>query len=230
MAGLVSELVDLHDGQYIVRALVQIGDLTLASGLAAEATVELAEDRAKTRALEAFGIQSFNPSLGSLPTPPAPDASTSTMPSASLPVKSTAPVAMPSVGSVASSLAENLPPLEPLEPIAKPTKSSTKTKSSSVPPAESLKGNGKPDEDDGLPDEPTLDAELPELASPSTPVDLSDVIAQTTVELKRLGWGEAQGRKYLQQTYSKRSRQQLTDDELLDFLKYLQTQPTPTEV
>jgi hypothetical protein len=61
------------------------------------------------------------------------------------------------------------------------------------------------------------------------PVDLSDVIAQTTVEIKRLGWSEVQGRNHLQRTYGKRSRQQLTDEELLEFLQYLQAQPSPNE-
>jgi hypothetical protein len=50
------------------------------------------------------------------------------------------------------------------------------------------------------------------------------------VELKRLGWSESQGRTYLQRTYNKRSRQQLTDDELLDFLNYLQSEPSPGEL
>ena len=58
------------------------------------------------------------------------------------------------------------------------------------------------------------------------PVDLSDVIAQTDVELRRLGWTSMQGREYLERTYGKRSRQQLTDDELMSFLLYLEAQQT----
>jgi hypothetical protein len=61
------------------------------------------------------------------------------------------------------------------------------------------------------------------------PMDLSDEIAQTSVEMKRLGWNESQGRTHLQRTYGKRSRQQLTPEELLDFLHYLQDQPSATE-
>ncbi|MEL6854963.1 MAG: hypothetical protein AAFO83_07610, partial [Cyanobacteria bacterium J06607_13] len=56
----------------------------------------------------------------------------------------------------------------------------------------------------------------------ATPVDLSDVIAQTDVELTRLGWTSTQGREYLEKTYGKRSRQQLTDEELMSFLLYLE--------
>jgi len=34
----------------------------------------------------------------------------------------------------------------------------------------------------------------------------------------------------LEKTYSKRSRQQLTDTELLDFLRFLEAQPSPGQV
>ncbi|MGB3492308.1 MAG: hypothetical protein WBA57_06245, partial [Elainellaceae cyanobacterium] len=58
--------------------------------------------------------------------------------------------------------------------------------------------------------------------------DLSDIIAKTSVELKRLGWTNSQGRDHLQKVYGKRSRQQLTDPELIDFLEHLERQPSPT--
>jgi hypothetical protein len=54
-------------------------------------------------------------------------------------------------------------------------------------------------------------------------IDVSDIIAQTTVEVKRLGWTNERGKDYLLQTYGKRSRQLLTDEELQDFLKRLKT-------
>ncbi len=57
--------------------------------------------------------------------------------------------------------------------------------------------------------------------------DLSDIIAKTSVELRRLGWTDVQGREHLERVYGKRSRQQLTDPELFDFLTYLESQPTP---
>jgi hypothetical protein len=60
-------------------------------------------------------------------------------------------------------------------------------------------------------------------------MDLSEAIAQTSVEIKRLGWTDVQGRTYLQRTYGKRSRQHLTDEELLEFLEYLRSQPSSNE-
>jgi hypothetical protein len=59
------------------------------------------------------------------------------------------------------------------------------------------------------------------------PVDLSDVIAKTDVELQRLGWTPEQGREYLIKTYGKRGRTLLTEDELHSFLKHLESQPDP---
>lgn len=57
-------------------------------------------------------------------------------------------------------------------------------------------------------------------------IEVGDVyeslIEQTTAELYRLGWDMEQGRDYLVQTYGKKSRQLLSENELVDFLKRLQ--------
>jgi hypothetical protein len=58
-------------------------------------------------------------------------------------------------------------------------------------------------------------------------IDFSEIIARSNIELKRLGWTSDQGRNYLLQTYGKRSRQLLSDEELLEFLQYLESQPSP---
>ena len=52
-----------------------------------------------------------------------------------------------------------------------------------------------------------------------------NLIAQSDKYLRLLNWTTEQGREYLQQTYQKRSRQQLTDAELLNFIDYLKLQP-----
>ncbi|MEH2243763.1 hypothetical protein [Nostoc sp.] len=51
------------------------------------------------------------------------------------------------------------------------------------------------------------------------PVNSAEVIAQTDVEMQRLGLTSEQGRE--------RSRFLLIDDELHEFLQYLQSQPDP---
>lgn len=59
-------------------------------------------------------------------------------------------------------------------------------------------------------------------------IELSDADL-ILVEMQRLGWTLDQGQKYLQQTYDKRSRQQLTDTEKAEFLNYLKSLPTPSQ-
>ncbi|MDZ8091699.1 MAG: hypothetical protein RMZ42_07130 [Nostoc sp. DedQUE05] len=56
-------------------------------------------------------------------------------------------------------------------------------------------------------------------------MNFSEVIAQTDVEMQRLGWTIDQGREHLIKNYGKRSRTLLTQVELLDFLQYLESQP-----
>lgn len=49
------------------------------------------------------------------------------------------------------------------------------------------------------------------------------LIDQTTVELKRLGWSNDQGREYLQSNFGKSARQSLTEQELQRFLSALRS-------
>jgi hypothetical protein len=64
---------------------------------------------------------------------------------------------------------------------------------------------------------------------PPASFDLSEVIAQIDVEMKRTGWTKRQGRDYLKQTYGKATRPELDTDELYDFLNYLRGQPAKGE-
>lgn len=67
--------------------------------------------------------------------------------------------------------------------------------------------------------------------TPQTPViEYRELIVRTDEELQRLGWTNIKGRDHLIATYKKRSRQLLTDAELLDFLQYLEKQPNPSLV
>lgn len=51
------------------------------------------------------------------------------------------------------------------------------------------------------------------------------LLAQTEHEMTRLGWSAKDGKLHLEQTYGKKSRHFLTDDELIEFSAYLQSQP-----
>lgn len=217
MGSLVSELLQIHDGNYVVRAVVQVGSVTIATGMAAAIAIDQAEDLARIRALAVLGIHPLDQTQK--PEDDFPGVTTSL---------STAPERLDT---------SNHEPEEPLaqtfnyDPEDWPTEEAEPSISSTTqsPPPATI-----------LPDTPKYRSQNGKVvtqasrASPQTgmhpkPIDLSDVIAQTSVELKRLNWSDAQGRGYLQRTYQKRSRQQLTDEELLEFLHYLQSQPSVDE-
>lgn len=245
---LVTELSAIDHGKYIVRCLVQVEGTTLATGLAAAETVELAEDRARSRALAILGIDATT-TTEEKKTPVA---------TSDVSLHSTAPVAstLPPQSweqpqtSQFSEAAEtnNAVHFSSFEP--KSEKSVDRTPSQpavadeitytnhfssaevEIPQEEEVEtshwmaqNNSKSQANDGLdvavaPPPPETDT-IPTPA-PSDPIDFSDIIARTNVELKRLGWTNQQGREYLLQTYGKRSRQLLTDAELLDFLHHLE--------
>ena len=186
-ASLVSELLNIHDGLYLVRVSVTVDKLCLAQGLAAQATLETAEDLATNRALEKLVLPSVPPPRAPSPTP-----------------------------SVAAALIEE--PGNPLSNSEDPVVFTTLEPIALASPLEAATARQ---------DQPAPQQDLHSLEEMGVaPIDLSDIIAQTDVELQRLGWGTHQGREFLERTYGKRSRHDLSDEELLEFLLYLETQPS----
>jgi len=69
-----------------------------------------------------------------------------------------------------------------------------------------------------------VDYPAPTAPSASIPeMNPVDVLEHISTELKRVGWTNTQGRDYLIKTYGKRSRQQLSETELWDFLIHLRS-------
>lgn len=60
---------------------------------------------------------------------------------------------------------------------------------------------------------------------PLKQIDFSELIAQSNIEIKRLGWTNEEGKAILQERYNKSNRQVLTDNQLADFVEYLKKQP-----
>jgi len=182
---LVSDLLQIHDGLFIVKTSLLVGGSVLATGMAAAPTLEQAEDSARQRALQLLGIHLPLQTRAEL-------------------IASESSPSLPTTQRAA--LGAAWPDEEPseliLEPAPPPSSRRTRAAAKTAPD----KGTSKPE-----------------------PVDFADEIAQTTVEMKRLGWTEAQGRACLLDRYGKRSRQQLSDEELLDFLHFLQRQPSAGE-
>ena len=258
---LSADLVSVYDGQYIVRAVVSNGGVPLATGLAASVDVQIAEDKARDRAIallclqvegvqvegvqaegiQAEGIQANVIQIKSTQTDDQPKAASAEIFESN---------GIQANGIQANGAQTNGAQTNGHQQIELEAALLTETPTALSPaplPALELVSADEPEEDavsleppdaelDPSDDSgPPLEAMAEELSQPSAatialenfstspnPVDLSDVIAQTDVELTRLGWSNAQGREYLEKTYGKRSRQQLTDEELLGFLLYLE--------
>jgi hypothetical protein len=263
---IISELVQIFQGKYIVRVSVQIENVTRATGMAGAETVEAAEDQARNRALMVLGI------------------SNSPEKSVAFARKSTSPVQL-NPPSPTTKVGLNEPTYSPVidEDFGSSPWSKSSSKEISLPPVNEqnikqetvISDTYKQDINSDLPmtdnresafDTPVESWEMmadnppektnlsesftsnvtpftPRSYTPpdnvathtgggkkkkkSEPVDLSDVIAKTDVELQRLGWTAEQGREHLIKTYGKRGRTLLTEEELYGFLKYLESQPDP---
>ncbi|MBW4430814.1 MAG: hypothetical protein KME28_03455 [Pelatocladus maniniholoensis HA4357-MV3] len=279
-ASLISELVQIYHGKYIVRASLQIEGITRATGMAAAVTVEEAEDQARTRALMVLGIattsqvqteslietksvtdvktsKSSEPAqteenvsasdhlcvpVSSFTQTPIDTLSLETQ--ASTPIQST--VSSTSSTSSINTIDTDSQDLEPnLTAIAQPElpldiqaedfEEISSNQSEDQPLPEINSSNVTPFPQRSYHNTPTEEvvaappAPTTKKKKKSGPVDQSDDIAKIGVEMQRLSWTTEQGRDYLIQTYGKRSRHLLDSEELRDFLKYLESQPTPVD-
>lgn len=224
---LVSELVQVHEGQFVVRAIVQVGTTTMATGMAAADKIEVAEDRARVRAMEVLGISP----TGGAATFDVPARSMSEAPKeASFAIEPIAEIPLPSV--------EELVP-----EVSRPNKTTRKKKEEPLQSAPSLDFSvsdfdlpeikSPPPEITREPVPPVADFvpdfEEDELPAPE-PIDLSDAIAQIGAEIERIGWTKKQGSTYLQDTYGKKTRAELDEDELIEFLHYLKALPNKGQI
>jgi hypothetical protein len=275
-SALLTELVQVQDGQYIVKAIVQISGSAIASSMAAASTVEQAEDQARSRVLALLGVgSSINgvvpspppiPALDPLPpkrngfatlppsTPPTwldqelAVADLSPLPTTPEPLPAPAP--LPTSDEIPDYFVDPLeesPKLEvtsfsdfsepaPVEEFSAPTpmkenrdrpaskpKKGTRAEAAleALRQAEAAAAQIPPiTMSEPGPPAPTPEQPLPE------PDDLSFLIAQTDIEMDRVGWTKQQGRDYLKATYNKSTRQRLDADELMDFLNYLRALPS----
>lgn len=250
---LISELVQIYHGKYIVRASVQIDGVTRATGLAAAEILEEAEDQARNRALVVLGISSSPQESVVVSTEPVkqvqptPSLTTTNINDAYSPDFNTSgqtevTPAPPAVSSVSGKndtknqdIIERFSAIDkrnqldvPLENLG--TMSGNELENNTIPGISPTnvtpfgsRSYSSSQEDGG---NQTATAKK---KKKSEPVDQSDDIAKIGVEMQRLGWTTDQGRDYLIKTYGKRSRHLLSDDELHDFLRYLESQPTPLD-
>ena len=313
---LSADLVQIHQDQFVVRAMVQVDNMALVTALASASTIEVAEDRARTRVLEALGLNSaiisatlpiglpIVGSVDSLPESPialvseevadeslvTPKVETTPVskatkrkskaapvvpevvveevavnlfdttipeaveivkapesilePIAEIPIQA-APVIEPIVEAfvepvakaIASPIVEPVvePVLSPIVPVSVQAAVEMATEPEEVESVEvSLDVEEVYEytyEGEEIPLEPIAAIEVAPkpVVVPAAPIDygldLSDAIAQIGMEIDRIGWTKKQGSAYLQQTYGKRTRAELTETELFGFLSYLKSMP-----
>lgn len=179
-SSLLTEFVQVHEGSFVVRALVQVSGTTLATSLAAAATIELAEDQARLRVLKLLGIPSAPMgTLANLPAAkhpmPAPPLSSplengSLLASAPLKAGTSQEVsgAPDSLGTPPASIAATVPsfletPPPPISPL--PVETPPEPKRSPTP---KVRKTAVPSLDEGM--EPSFEVEEPLTASMATSV------------------------------------------------------------
>lgn len=260
--GLISELIQIDRIQYIVRVLVQVNGMTLASALAAADSIEEAEDKAIDRALKTLCLDSSpSTSSQSLTSHLTSDSSVTSSPMRLEKVeKKTAKKSTSKNGISHNSEIKTDKSLNSEQPIFSTEVASTSFANSQL----TIEEVGKEKEDDDYTNlsqpiespqdqanlfeeqsiaqnnsetqldlnsisnsQDWLEQTVPETkpVPEVTEIDFAEIIAKTTIEMKRLGWTNEQGRDFLLQTYGKRSRQVLSDEELINFLHYLESQP-----
>jgi hypothetical protein len=245
MGSLISELLNIHEGKYIVKAIIQVGGSTLATGLSAAPSIEQAEDQARARALVVLGIDgrpyATQAQIVNAEPEIAPVRSRARLsgPTTEFLPLGEAPFGQPQAAvdwSIADQAAHSFQGSEQQQQLSWLERDQEDGSESPRRSGRSLLGPEMQPFPASAPaqssfgavaqDRRPMTGKGQERASVlATPVDLSDIIAHTDIELKRLGWTSAQGRRYLEQTYGKRSRQHLSDAELMEFLDYLKTQP-----
>jgi hypothetical protein len=218
---IISELIEIFQGKYIVRVSIQLEGIIRATGIAGAETVEAAEDQARIRALTVLGIKNLPVEVtksASLLVPPPPIQPSLQESKPVSPVSnSSTPIYTPPVLEELNTDKATKPEIFPhSEPEYPPL---TEVSLSNVTPF--TPRNYTPYEDAGV------QSVIGKKKRHNEPVNLSDVIAQTDVEIERLGWTPEQGKDYLVKTYNKRGRSLLSEEELRNFLTYLKSQPDP---
>ncbi|MGM3306368.1 hypothetical protein ACSQ6I_10360 [Anabaena sp. WFMT] len=254
---IISELVQIFQGKYIVRVSLQIEGVTRATGMAAAETVEAAEDQARNRALMLLGITNETEGRVAFSPKPISPVPVKTTVNTTTALRESVPTSQ-DVASTQWSVTKNTEISSPPaieynntsdtynQPLTQVTLGSVTREEQLDIATEKLEMSFSPEPEhqsspgitasNVTPFTPRNYSSSEDIGFPSgigtrkkknEPVNLSDVIAQTDVQIERLAWTKEQGREYLKKTYGKLGRSLLSEEELLDFLNYLKSQPDP---
>ena len=255
---LVSELLKIDRGIYIVKASVQIDSIVLATGLAAADKIEVAEDKARERAIATLALDLHQTAVDNLKTEKS--AVNSTLPDSKLSNSEQMPSVPANMNSNTSDNKDSTNLSKPSLAIApeastakiEPTISEPPTPEPFLEPenpeinlnpepvinygnlfegtaAKEQYDNPLAENNDITSQLPTSNINLNPESEASETIDFNEIKQKTDIEIKRLGWTKDDGRDFLKTRYGKRSRLHLTDEQLLEFLRYLEKEPTPVK-
>lgn len=259
---LVSKLVKIDRGTYIVQVSITVDNVVLSTALAGAATVELAEDAARERAIATLFLDSQasttspqktavnpreialskeSPAESNLASESAADNIVNFSQSDPKVAHQNNVSSLPTTPTVVPKSTAPKPIIEPTvvaqdsEPVTHAGNTGNlfagTFPSEAQPPTFSEDNSAEETvstiSNENVPNEDFVATE-PEI----TPKEIADfdfttVKQKTDIEIKRLGWTRDDGREFLQSRYGKVSRLHLKDEELLEFLHYLEKQPTP---
>ncbi|BAZ45079.1 hypothetical protein NIES4102_20960 [Chondrocystis sp. NIES-4102] len=269
---LLSELIKIDRGLYIVKVSLEVDNVILATALAAADQVEVAEDHARTRAISAL-VLDIQPTTQAQSIPPQDSisepedtASNSTETLSSNSKNESASTASNPIGTLSNnSKSQSDSTFTPANTYSPPVEVEQESETATIPNSgnlfegtgEMVADNSQIDKQDKvaptstilnsdnlfdsataiLADEPEIDNQfetfLYEEVTTATPqietLDIHEIVSKTDIEIKRLGWTRDDGREFLQSHYGKRSRLHLTNEQLLEFLRYLEKLPTPVK-
>ena len=278
---LVSELIEIERGFYLVKVSVQVEQIVLATGLAGAGTIEAAEDSARERAIAALVLDNgesatVENSTANTYTTALKDRSstepTVTRVSLDEPERKTVNPEHESAVHEDFRLEEErartdtrrkgmlsdagLVPDTPSDLSARLKQSEASTlpepanETASIPEPipdprsqPEISSSPQPNLFSGTYTTPTevptesesnsiapVNSTTSAIATPNIEeMDFNEIKQKTDIEIKRLGWTKDDGREFLKSRYGKRSRLHLTDEQLLEFLEYLEQQPTPVK-
>ncbi len=270
-ASLVTELVQIHQGELIVRATVQMGGPPFATAMAAATTIEQAEDQARQRLFKLLGILTDHRFVAS-PHSLQAQLLTSPLEQGNLAPLSPLPVTTSTAPSITSVTAPS-PLVPPISPAQSPLPQSYPA--NRLEPQIQAEPADQPVEREPMLSEPPLAAIAPELAGtgtdsdvsyfpqkdlaatsssapagrkksarpdqprrsdpansetsvdpPEEPTDLSELIALTDIEMQRIAWKRKDGQAHLLSTYGVKTRAELNENQLLEFLHFLRALPS----
>lgn len=243
---IVSELIDLDRGLYLVKVTIRVSGEILATGLAAAERVELAEDRARERAIALLALDAVPETKTSAKTDRA---GTSKIPTIDRAIAAPVETATNNANKLEEDYLGN-EVAKPQQPDFAPNEEFQSASATPEPQSDSLSSSS---EETPVVENGNLFAGTFEPQSPAAPeplnfeasqeayvadsepvpanktieVNFDDIKHQTDIHIKRLGWTKEDGVNFLKSRYGKRSRLHLKDEELLEFLNYLENQPTP---